>query len=123
MSEMLITASTCNDSLLTFDNWFLCDQVDSPVVVDNLSGVSETNISVIILIVSLQADVNTNVIQSSYNNNKSILLTCPVCVTILPSFSAQRAPDTCVEINLALRQYDSCGKLAILLKQDIFTKI
>lgn len=58
MSEMLVAACARDDSFCALDDRLLSDQVDGPAWVDNLGGILEAHISVIILVVFLKRDVN-----------------------------------------------------------------
>lgn len=103
VAKVFIAASAEHDTFLAFDDRLLCDQINRPILVDDLGGVCEANISIIVFVVSLRR-CKQNVIQSDYNNNELIFLTCPVCVTSLPSSALRKAPATWVVIDLALRQ-------------------
>lgn len=67
VTEMLISACAGDNSFLAFDNRFFCNQVDGPVLVDNLSGIREANISVIILVVCLKAKAHPVVNKMLFN--------------------------------------------------------
>lgn len=58
MAEVLVAASACDDSLLALDDRLFGDQVDGPALVDDLSGIREANVPVVILVVGLKAVVN-----------------------------------------------------------------
>lgn len=89
MSEMLVAASAKDDSFCALDDRLLGDQVDGPAWVDNLGGVLEARISVVILVVLLKRDVN-KILLYNHLRQKSIQLAWPVCVTSAP-FSAARS--------------------------------
>lgn len=104
VSEVFVSACAVNNTLFALDDWLLGDQVNRPVLVDDLVGVCEAHISVVVLSISLKARSKQNVIQSNYNNNESIFLTWPVCVNSAPFSAPRNAPEACVAINLAFRQ-------------------
>lgn len=58
MSEMLVAASARHYSFFALNNGLLSDQVDGPAWVDDLGGVLEASVSVVILVVRLKCDVN-----------------------------------------------------------------
>lgn len=68
VTEMLVAACAGDNSLLAFDNRLFCNQVDSPALVDNLGGIREADISVIILIVCLKAERNPVVNKMLFNH-------------------------------------------------------
>lgn len=101
---MLISARTSNDTICTFDDWLSGDQINGPVLADNLCCIREASISVIILVVSLKSDVNKLLFNQITTTKNRFLLTCPVCVTSAPLSAARNAPAACVVMALELLQ-------------------
>lgn len=102
MSEMFVATSARDNSLFALDDRLLSDQVDGPARVDDLGGVLEARISVVILVVCLKRDVN-KMLFNHLQQQKSIQLAWPVCVTSAP-FSAARRAAAWVPISRALLQ-------------------
>lgn len=103
MSEMFVAASAGDYSLFALDNRLLSDEVDGPAWIDDLGGVLEASISVVIFVVFLQCDVNKMLFNHTLQQQKSIELTWPVCVSSAP-FSAARRAAAWVPISRALLQ-------------------
>jgi len=53
MSQVLVTSIAPNDTILALDDGLLGNQVNSPVRIDDLGGVCEAHISVILFVVCL----------------------------------------------------------------------
>lgn len=79
VAEVLVAASARHDSLLALDDRLFGDQVDGPALVDDLGGIREANVSVVILVVGLKAVVNKMLFnQTTTTTNRFPNLAC-VC--------------------------------------------